>query len=37
MLTIEADTPPVEYESFGIRPKHIEVLPLAEGSAAALY
>lgn len=37
VLTITADTPPVEYEIFGIRPKHISILPLADGAAAAIY
>lgn len=37
VLTVFADSPPVEYESFSIRPKHISVLPLADGAAAAIY
>jgi len=37
MLTIDAQSTPVEYESFSLRPKHISILPLADGSAAAVY
>lgn len=37
MLSVDADSPPVEYESFSVRPKHISVLPLSKTSAAAVY
>lgn len=37
MLDVGPDSPVSEYEQFNLRPKHISVLPLSDGSAAALY
>lgn len=37
MLRSMPSDPPIEYDSFSIEPKHIEVIPLSEDAAAVLY
>ena len=37
MLSIGANEPGVEYESFNLRPKHISILRLSDESAVAMY
>ena len=37
MLISKPDDPPIEYESFSIEPKHIEVIRLSDDAAAVLY
>jgi hypothetical protein len=37
MLVSKPDDPPIEYESFNVQPKHIEVIKLSDDAAAVLY
>ena len=37
MLVSRPDDPPIEYESFNVQPKHIQVIVLSDDAAVAMY
>ncbi len=37
LLLSSPEDPPIEYEMFGVEPKHVEVIVLSEDAAVALY